>query len=121
MRRVRDIPAAIIALRIAVAESFGANRLDILREANISLDIFTNPKARATVEQAMDVWQVIVRQTGRQDIGLECGLKSRFQTMGILGYVMMNSQSITQAWKKLCNYQELVLSILLQKMLYCTI
>ena len=36
--------------------------------------------------------------------------------MGILGYVMMNSQSITQAWRKLCNYQELVLSILLQKM-----
>jgi len=116
MRRARDIPAAIIALRIAVAESFGADRIEILRETNISPDIFTNPKARVTVEQAMDVWRVIVRQTGLQDIGLECGLKSRFQTMGILGYVMMNSPSITQAWRKLCNYQELVLSILLQKM-----
>lgn len=116
MRRARDIPAAIIALRIAVAESFGADRLEILRKANVSADIFTNPKARATVEQAMDVWKEIVRQTGSHDIGLECGLKVRFQTMGILGYVMMNSQSITQAWRKLCNYQELVLSILLQKM-----
>lgn len=116
MRRVRDIPAGIIALRIAVAESFGADRLEILKEANISPDIFTNPKARATVEQAMDVWRIIVHQTGSQDIGLDCGLKSRFQTMGILGYVMMNSQTIAQAWTKLCNYQELVLSIVLQKM-----
>ena len=116
MRRARDIPAAIIALRIGVAESFGADRLEILKEANVSPEIFTNPKARVTVEQAMDVWRVIVRQTGLQDIGLECGLKSRFQTMGILGYVMMNSPSITQAWRKLCNYQELVLSILLLKM-----
>lgn len=115
MRRARDIPAAIIALRIAVAESYGADRLEILREANISSDIFTNPKARATVEQAMDVWRAIVRQTGSHDIGLECGLKSHFQTMGILGYVMMNSRTIAQAWTKLCSYQELVLSILLQK------
>ena len=85
MRRARDIPEAIIALRIAVAESFGANRLEILKEVNISPDIFANPKARTTVEQAMDVWRVIVHQTRSHDIGLECGLKSRFQTMGILG------------------------------------
>ena len=116
MRRVRDIPAGIIALRVMVAESFGGDRFEILKEANISTDIFTNPKARATVEQAMDVWRVIVRQTGLHDIGLECGLKSRFQTMGILGYVMMNSPTIAQAWTKLINYQELVLSIVLQKM-----
>ncbi len=117
MRRVRDIPAGIIALRVMVAESFGADRFEILKEANISPDIFTNPKARATVEQAMDVWRVIVRQTGSQDIGLECGLKSRFQIMGILGYVMMNSPTITKAWTKLCKYQELVLSIVLQRMI----
>jgi AraC-like DNA-binding protein len=115
MRRVRDIPAGLIALRISVAESFGADRFEILKEASISPDIFKNPKARASVEQAMGVWREIVRQTGSHDIGLECGLKARFQTMGILGYVMMNSPNIIQAWNKLYDYQELVLSILLQK------
>jgi AraC-like DNA-binding protein len=115
LRRARDIPAALISLRISVAESFGADRSKILDEAGISPDIFTNPKARVTVEQAMNVWKVIVRQTGLDNIGLECGLKSRFQSLGILGYVMMNSPTITHAWTKLCNYQELVLSILFQK------
>ena len=115
MRRACDIPAAIINLRIAVAETLGANREAILREANIGSEALSNPKARITVEQAMHVWTVIVKQTGSDNIGLECGLKARFQTMGILGYVMMNSTSILTAWEKLCTYQELVLSIVLHK------
>ncbi len=115
MRRARDIPAPIINLRIAVAETFGANRLALLQEAQIDPEIIANPKARVTVEQAMDVWTAIVNQTASHNIGLECGLKARFQTMGILGYVMMNSTSIAAALKKMCTYQELVLSILLQR------
>ncbi len=114
MRRARDIPAAIIALRISVAESFGANRHEILTEANIPAEALSNPKARVTVEQTMDVWSAIVKQIGSHDIGLECGLRTRFQTMGILGYVMMNSSSIISAWTKLCTYQELVMSIMFQ-------
>jgi AraC-like DNA-binding protein len=114
MRRARDIPAAVIALRISVAESFGANRQEILKEANIPSEALTNPKARVTVEQTMDVWTAIVKQIGSHDIGLECGLRTRFQTMGILGYVMMNSSSIISAWIKLCAYQELVMSIMFQ-------
>ena len=114
MRRARDIPAAIIALRISVAESFGANRHEILTETNIPAEALSNPKARVTVEQTMDVWSAIVKQIGSHDIGLECGLRTRFQTMGILGYVMMNSSSIISAWTKLCTYQELVMSIMSQ-------
>lgn len=115
MRRARDIPSAIISLRIAVAETLGANRDAILLEANIEPAILSNPKARVTVEQAMRVWTAIVKQTGSENIGLECGIKARFQTMGVLGYVMMNSTSILTAWGKLCTYQELVLSIVLHE------
>lgn len=114
VRRARDIPAAIINLRIAVAESLGANRESLLRDIEISPETLANPTARISVEQAMDTWKAIIKHTGNHNIGLECGIKARFQTMGTLGYVMMNSYSILNAWKKLCTYQELVLSILLQ-------
>ena len=116
MRKARDIPAAIVALRINVAVSHGADRAEILRASNISLEEISNPSARITIEQVIAVWKSIIKQTGFHDIGLECGLKATFQTMGILGYVMINSPSITHAWKKFCNYQELVLSLLVQKM-----
>jgi AraC-like DNA-binding protein len=115
MRRARDIPAGIIKLRIAVAENLGADRGSILQEANIEPEFISNPKARITVEQTMQVWKAIVKETGLDTIGLECGIKARFQTMGILGYVMMNSSSILSAWNKLCTYQELVLSIVLHR------
>lgn len=39
MRRARDIPAAIINLRIAVAETLGANLDAILRKANNGSEI----------------------------------------------------------------------------------
>jgi len=113
MRRALDIPTSIINLRIAVAETLGANRDEILKEACIEPQILANPKARITKEQVMNLWTAIVKQTGSHNIGLECGLKVRFQSMGILGYVMMNSPSILIAWQKFCTYQELVMSIVL--------
>lgn len=45
MRRARDILAAIINLRITVAETLGTNRDTIHREANIEPAISSNPKA----------------------------------------------------------------------------
>lgn len=117
VRRARDIPASIINLRIAVAVSLGASQDKLLEEIQIDPSFLANPMARVSVEQAMDTWKAIINQTGNHNIGLECGLKARYQMMGILGYVMMNSNSILNAWKKLCTYQELVLSIVLQKIL----
>lgn len=114
MKRLRDIPAQIIELRLNVAMSMGAIRSDILKEANISEETLEDRKGRVSIEQAVSVWRSIVRQTACEEIGLICGLKARFQTMGILGYVMINSPTIAHAWSKFCNYQELVLSLLHQ-------
>ena len=85
MRRAHDIPAAMINLRIDVAESFGANRMKILQKAGINPEIFANPKARGSVDQTMNVWKEIVHQTGSHEIGLESGLKIRLQSLGYTG------------------------------------
>ena len=94
-----------------MAESFGADREDILREAKIDPNIFANPKSRVTVDQTMETWKAIARHTGSEDMGLESGLKMRMQFMGVLGYVMMNSPSIFKAYEKYFVHQRLVMSI----------
>ena len=94
MRRARDIPVAIINLRIAVAETFGAKRDSILRESNIRSEILADPKARITVKQAMDVWKAIVKQTGTDNIGLDCGIMARFQSMVYLRRCMNQSSQV---------------------------
>jgi hypothetical protein len=59
MRRAPDILSAINNLRIAVAETLGANRDAILYEASIGSVISSNPKARIRVEQAMHVPRLV--------------------------------------------------------------
>ena len=117
MRRADDIPASLINLRINVAESFGASRSDILRESGIEPEIFSDPKSRVSVGQAIAVWEAIARSTGSQNMGLESGLRIRLQYLGILGYVIMNSPSLLVAYEKFCVHQRLVNAIMFIKLI----
>ncbi len=118
MRRADDIPSAIVNLRLAVAEKYGANKDQIIEELGLDRVALADPQGRITVEDTMRVWEGIIRQTGYEYIGLECGTRARFQTMGTLGYVMMNSPSVAAAYEKMCTYQRLVMSVLQLTMLY---
>lgn len=111
MRRANDIPSSLINLRIGVAQQFGADRSAILKEAAIPEELLANPTNRVTVEQTMKVWEAIVNQTGSHDIGLVSGSRIRLTSIGVLGYLMMNSDNIGKAFEKLCVHQRLVVSI----------
>ena len=111
IRRVLDIPASIINLRISVAEQYGADRVRILEKTGISSELISKPTNRIPVPQAVAVWQAIIDETGNHDIGLESGLRVKFPTLGVLGYVMMNSSSVEKALEKLCVFQRIVASV----------
>ncbi|MEQ9310657.1 MAG: AraC family transcriptional regulator [Balneolaceae bacterium] len=111
MRRANDIQASVINLRIGVALQFGADRTSLIEEAGISEELLSNPTNRVTVEETMKVWQAIVNQTGSQDVGLISGSRMRLSSIGVLGYLMMNSTNLGKAFEKLCVHQRLVNSI----------
>mgnify|MGYP005991109039 CR=1 FL=1 len=112
MRESQEIPASMINLRIAIAESFGANRANIIKDSGLTEEILSAPSNPVTVEATMAVWQSIVRQTNSDDVGLISGSMLKLQTAGVLGYVMMNSPSIMVAFEKLSAYQRLVAAIM---------
>lgn len=112
MERKNKIPGTIIALRIEVAKRFGVDAAIALQEADLLEEELTDPTAKISMEKGLALWQSFIRQTGLQSIGLECGMEARFQTMGILGYVMVNSPTILKALEKLCIYQQCVLPLL---------
>lgn len=118
MSKPQDLPAAIIALRLEVARMHGADPARVLKDAGIPSGVLTDPKGRVALEQALKVWGSIIEQTGIHRIGLECGQRARFQTMGILGYVLVNSPSILKALEKFCTYQKLVLPIMRQRLIF---
>ena len=111
MRRAHDIPAAMINLRLGVAQQFGGDRSSILSQAGISEELLTNPTNRVSVEDTMKVWEAIVDQTGSHDVGLISGSRMRLTSLGVLGYLIMNSSSLGKAFEKLCVHQRLVNSI----------
>lgn len=53
MIKARDITDPVIAFRISMAESLGANREAILKDANITSYTLADTKARVTVEQTI--------------------------------------------------------------------
>lgn len=118
MRKSENIPASLINLRIAVGETYGANRAIIIEDAKLSEEVLSSPDSRVSVKATMTVWESIVRQTNSEDIGLVSGSKIRLQLAGVLGYVMMNSPSLLVALEKLCSYQQLVASIIFSEVIH---
>lgn len=101
----------MIDLRVEVARQLGGDRSKILSAAGLEEEQLSKPDGRISVEKAMKVWEVIVSQTGSQDIGLLSGKRMRLNSMGILGYLVMNSDNLKKALNKQFTYQRLVNSI----------
>lgn len=55
-----------------------------------------------------NVWDAIIKATGRDDIGLVCGQRFPTQANGMLGYVMANAPTIRVAVEKCCTYQRVL-------------
>ena len=111
MRRAHDIPAAIINLRLGVAQQYGGDKVAILKEAGLPEERLAHPTNRVSVEDTMNVWNAIVNQTGSHDIGLISGSRMQLSSLGMLGYLAMNSETISEAINKICSYQRLINSI----------
>lgn len=112
MRRVREVSASVVLLRINVAEHFGVNRQIILNRAKIDSSIFSDLNAKVSLQQMKDVWRIIVDETKLETLGLECGIRGNPSSLGILGYAIMNARNIREGMERFCQYQRLVASVI---------
>lgn len=98
----------MINYRLQIAESLGGDRRRILEKAGIVDSELSNSSGRIAHEAERRLWRAMVDDTGKEDIGLECGLRFPIHSMGMIGYVMMNAPSILKAIEHFCRYQLLV-------------
>lgn len=80
----------------------------MLKKAGVHPDRLNDPSGRIDLEEEMILWKAMVTETGREDLGLICGLNFPIQSTGLIGYVMMNSPTIGVAFQKICTYQKLI-------------
>ncbi|MCE7990407.1 MAG: AraC family transcriptional regulator [Roseivirga sp.] len=107
-QKVISVAVPIINYRLQIAERFGAKRPEVLKKAGVHTDKLSEPTGRIVLEEELVLWKTMVAETGREDLGLICGLNFPIQSTGLIGYVMMNSPTIGVAFEKICIYQKLI-------------
>lgn len=103
-----SVAVPIINYRLQIAERLGADRDKVLQQANIDPAALLDPTSRIFLPAERALWNSIIAETGREDIGIICGLNFPIQATGLIGYVMMNSPTIGVALQKMCTYQKLI-------------
>lgn len=103
-----SVAVPIINYRLQIAERLGANKSRILQKSGIDPALLMDTSSRISLQQERTLWQIMIQETGREDMGLVCGLNFPIQSTGLIGYMMMNSPSIGIAMKKICVYQKMI-------------
>jgi AraC-like DNA-binding protein len=98
----------IIKFRLAIAERYGGKTESILHNAGVNPKELSDEEGRISIQKECAIWREIVRETGRQDIGLICGEVFPIQVTSVLGFVIMNAPTLISAIEKMVEYQKLI-------------
>jgi AraC-like DNA-binding protein len=86
------------------AAGHGAQVDDLCRKLNInSIDLNSSDK-RPSFETACLSWEYALKATGDPLLGLHIGESSTPSIMGLVGYLMQNSATLLDAFKRLCKH-----------------
>ena len=100
--------SSILAFRVAIAAQEGGDVNAILDKAEVPRGVMKGNPEYVDLAAERRVWSSIVDATGRDDIGLVCGLRFPTQAMGVLGYAMANAPTLQAAIEKCCSYQKVM-------------
>jgi hypothetical protein len=104
----RTVSTALIDYRLQIAERLKGDRRRILDRAGVSASEITDLSGSISLEKERSLWRAMKEETGREDIGLQCGLHFPVQSMGMIGYVMMNAATMRKALEHFCRFQRMV-------------
>ncbi len=92
---------------VSFAEQQGCDRQLLLSEAGVAVDVLEK-SVRLSMDETVKVWRVCIDQTKDPFFGLHLGEQVRPGTFHIVGYTLMNSADLNEAFEKLNQYQRLI-------------
>ncbi|MBC2579422.1 AraC family transcriptional regulator [Clostridium sp. DJ247] len=108
MENTLTISATKISAFLKDFENYGVTRDEILRYARIIPSILKSPDNRLTSEGVNRIIQAAVKLTNNEDIGLLQGARLSKGFSSILGYILMNCDTLGEAALKYCKYEKIV-------------
>jgi len=95
-------------MRVQIAATLGVDPQAVYRLAALDERRFDDPDARLTLDEEHAIWRAIVALTGDEHIGLRLGRSFHLAALGLLGYVLMNAETLGQCIRKHCRYERLI-------------
>ena len=89
------------------AENQGCDKKVLLKKSGLGFDIL-DKSLRLTMDQTVNLWGACISETADPFFGLHLGEQVRPSTFHIVGYTLMNSANLSEAFDKLNQYQRLI-------------
>ncbi len=103
MRFHKKNPTTVSSWALAVVETLeesGYNSKELLNEAGIDGKTLINPDKRIKIKKMTRLWELAVKKTGDSSFGLSVGKNVKPDTFQALGYGLMASSNLYEAFKR---------------------
>jgi AraC-like DNA-binding protein len=92
---------------IQFAAHQGMDIEDLCSEVGLDPVALTTPDHRILLSVHYAVWREVVKQTGDENLGLHFGEAFNLGNYGIVGYILLNCQTLADVFEKYCRYSYL--------------
>jgi len=89
-------------------EISGFSSEQVAEKAGLDNELLSNPDARIKIEDLAHLWQVIVEVTGDECFGLKAGTNILPTTFHALGFALMVSTNLRDAFKRLLRFYQII-------------
>jgi AraC-like DNA-binding protein len=94
-----------------VADMFAAQGLDVPRlfdAVGLDIRLLEKPDARFAADEVTQLWDLAVAWSGRQSLGLDRELASRYVNFDVVGYAMLSSADLRAGLESFARYLALI-------------
>jgi len=105
--KIGDTTALYIGQLLEVAHSMGADCEQLMADADLNPAELADDDNRIDLTYLMRLGRGAIRQTGRQDVGLQLGMNSRISGLGYVGMAAMTAATLRDALAILVRYEHL--------------
>lgn len=93
---------------LSAAQSLGIEAQEVLRDAQLSLDLDQNQPAYLTLDQTQEIWAAAESLSGHPFFGLLMGQRVRPSYFHAAAYVAMTSENLMKAYESFMHYMPLI-------------
>ena len=95
-------------LILEYCESSGMNVDTLLDAARLDRRILNDPDSRVPLSAQLRLWRAVIEQSNDPGIGLQIGRSASAKKLGVVGYAMHHSETLSEALSRFARYLRII-------------